>query len=61
MFLHRHGALLSPSSFRASADRVHLYRLSGREEQNLEAQIRISEDFIFGGLDRIKEEIKKAE
>lgn len=36
-----------------------LYRLSGREEQNLEAQIRICEDFIFGGLDRIKEEIKK--
>lgn len=36
-----------------------LYRLSGREEQNLEAQIRVSESFIFGGLDRIKEEIKK--
>lgn len=36
-----------------------LYRLSGREDKNLEDQIQLTETFVFAGLDRIAEEIKK--
>lgn len=35
-----------------------LYRLSGREENSPDAQFQLTEKFIFGGLDRIRDEIK---